>query len=133
MELLPEGSVGRPCSLNGHVREQSRYGSKPTGNRAFAQLLARYREPGSARGVFELVITAVPFLVIWALMWTVLAHGHWIGLLLAAPAAGLLVRLFMIQHDCGYGIGMMRGGNFALIARPRSRSRTRSFPRGNSI
>jgi len=64
-------------------------------------LLARYREPGSARGVFELVITAVPFLVIWALMWTVLAHGHWIGLLLTA--AGLLVRLFMIQHDCGHG------------------------------
>src|SRR4029077_21054646 len=52
---------------------------------------------------FELVITAVPFLGIWALMWTVVAHGHWIGLLLAAPAAGLLVRLFMIQHDCGHG------------------------------
>src|SRR6202008_790664 len=71
--------------------------------RALAQLLAGYREPDSARGIFELVITAVPFLVIWALMWTVLAHGHWIGLLLAAPAAGLLVRLFMIQHDGGHG------------------------------
>jgi len=35
----------------------------PPETRAFAQLLARYREPGSARGVFELVITAVPFLV----------------------------------------------------------------------
>ena len=75
----------------------------PPEARALAQLLAGYREPDSARGIFELVITAVPFLVIWALMWTVLAHGHWIGLLLAAPAAGLLVRLFMIQHDCGHG------------------------------
>src|SRR5271165_6101992 len=75
----------------------------PPETRALAQLLARYREPDSARGVFELVITAVPFLVIWALMWTLLAHGYWIGLLLAAPAAGLLVRLFMIQHDCGHG------------------------------
>jgi acyl-lipid omega-6 desaturase (Delta-12 desaturase) len=75
----------------------------PRETRALTRLLARYREPDSARGVFELVITAVPFLVIWALMWTVLAHGHWIGLLLAAPAAGLLVRLFMIQHDCGHG------------------------------
>jgi omega-6 fatty acid desaturase (delta-12 desaturase) len=74
-----------------------------TETRALAQLLAGYREPDSARGIFELVITGVPFLVIWALMWTVLAHGHWIGLLLAAPAAGLLVRLFMIQHDCGHG------------------------------
>src|SRR6201987_754664 len=75
----------------------------PTETRALAQLLAGYREPDSARGIFELVITAVPFLVIWALTWTVLAHGHWIGLLLAVPAAGLLVRLFMIQHDCGHG------------------------------
>lgn len=32
-----------------------------------------------------------------------LNHGHWLGLLLAVPAAGFLVRLFMIQHDCGHG------------------------------
>jgi acyl-lipid omega-6 desaturase (Delta-12 desaturase) len=71
--------------------------------RALAHLLARYREPNSARGVFELGITVVPFVVIWALMWTALDHGYWTGLLLVAPAAGLLVRLFMIQHDCGHG------------------------------
>jgi Fatty acid desaturase len=29
--------------------------------------------------------------------------GYWVGLLLAVPAAGFLVRLFMIQHDCGHG------------------------------
>jgi omega-6 fatty acid desaturase (delta-12 desaturase) len=71
--------------------------------RALPQLLARYREPDSARGAFELVITAVPFLVIWALIQNALDHGYWLGLLLEVPAAGLLVRLFMIQHDCGHG------------------------------
>ena len=70
---------------------------------ALPQLLARYREPDSARGAFELVITAVPFLVIWALIQNALDHGYWLGLLLEVPAAGLLVRLFMIQHDCGHG------------------------------
>src|SRR5579859_1614454 len=70
---------------------------------ALTQLLARYREPDSARGIFELTITAVPFFVIWALMCTALVRGHWSGLLGAVPAAGLLVRLFMIQHDCGHG------------------------------
>src|SRR5438876_10193292 len=44
--------------------------------RALAHLLARYREPNSARGVFELGITVVPFVVIWALMWTALDHGY---------------------------------------------------------
>ena len=32
------------------------------------------------------------------------SHGHyWLTLLLAVPASGLLVRLFIIQHDCGHG------------------------------
>ena len=65
--------------------------------------LARYREPDPARSVFELAITAVPFLLLWAAIWALLEAGYWIGLVLALPAAGLLVRLFLIQHDCGHG------------------------------
>jgi acyl-lipid omega-6 desaturase (Delta-12 desaturase) len=75
----------------------------PSEIRALAQLLAQYREPDGARGVFELVVTTLPFLALWALMWAAVSHGYWIGLLLIVPAAGLLVRLFMIQHDCGHG------------------------------
>ena len=63
----------------------------------------RYREPNSARSTIELVITAVPFVILWILMWGALGSGYWVGLLLAVPAAGFLVRLFMIQHDCGHG------------------------------
>ena len=38
-------------------------------------------------------------------MWALLhfGFGWWLSLLLAVPAAGFLVRLFMIQHDCGHG------------------------------
>src|SRR5258705_9113828 len=32
-----------------------------------------------------------------------LALGYCLCLLVAVPAAGFLVRLFMIQHDCGHG------------------------------
>jgi omega-6 fatty acid desaturase (delta-12 desaturase) len=32
-----------------------------------------------------------------------LVYGYWLTLLLAIPTAGLLVRLFIIQHDCGHG------------------------------
>src|SRR4051794_41961067 len=71
--------------------------------RASAQLLARYREPDNARGVLELAITAIPFVVIWALIWAALDQGYWFALLLEVPAAGFLVRLFIIQHDCGHG------------------------------
>ena len=70
---------------------------------AWPSVLARYREPSCVRSIVELVITAVPFVVLWILMWAALGTGYWIGLLLAVPAAGFLVRLFMIQHDCGHG------------------------------
>jgi omega-6 fatty acid desaturase (delta-12 desaturase) len=36
-------------------------------------------------------------------MWVVLRFGYWLTLVVAVPAAGFLVRLFMIQHDCGHG------------------------------
>ncbi|NIP15295.1 MAG: fatty acid desaturase, partial [Gemmatimonadetes bacterium] len=29
--------------------------------------------------------------------------SYWLTLLLAVPAAGLLIRLFIFQHDCGHG------------------------------
>ena len=62
----------------------------------------------AARSTVEIVITAVPLVILWILMWAALGTGYWIGLLLAVPAAGFLVRLFMIQHDCGHG-SFLRG------------------------
>src|ERR1700704_4518592 len=71
--------------------------------RGLTQLLARYRAPSLTRSMVELAITVVPLVLIWILMWATLGIGYWLCLLLAIPAAGLLVRLFMIQHDCGHG------------------------------
>ena len=70
---------------------------------AVAWALARYREPSHLRSAVEIIITIMPFFSLWAIMWLALDLGYWIGLLLAVPAAGFLVRLFMIQHDCGHG------------------------------
>ncbi len=71
--------------------------------RALTQSLARYREPNHGRSIVELLITVVPFVVLWLSMWLSLRFGYGLYLLLTVPAAGLLVRLFMIQHDCGHG------------------------------
>jgi omega-6 fatty acid desaturase (delta-12 desaturase) len=75
-----------------------------TGNpRALAQSLASYREPSCARSILEIAITALPLVLLWLLMWVSLDIGYWLCLLLSVPASGFLVRLFMIQHDCGHG------------------------------
>ena len=66
--------------------------------------LTRYREPNHVRSTVEIVITFVPLAALWALAWAALHFGYWwLSLMLAVPAAGFLVRLFMIQHDCGHG------------------------------
>ncbi|HYS44933.1 MAG TPA: fatty acid desaturase [Rhizomicrobium sp.] len=65
--------------------------------------LLRYCEPNVPRALFELAITAIPLVFLWALMWLSLDVGYWLTLLLAVPAAGFMVRLFIIQHDCGHG------------------------------
>ncbi len=65
-------------------------------------MLAPYRKPEVWRSVFQLVNTAIPLVALWlAMLWS-LAIGYWLTLLLALPAALLVVRMFMLQHDCGH-------------------------------
>ncbi len=66
--------------------------------------LLRYREPSRSRSIAELAITAAPLAALWVAAWFAYSLGAWwLTLLLAIPAGGFLVRLFMIQHDCGHG------------------------------
>ena len=66
-------------------------------------LLAPYRQPVAWKSVFQLTSTAVLLGALWlAMLWS-LEVGYWLTLVLAAPAALMVVRLFMLQHDCGHG------------------------------
>jgi len=66
-------------------------------------ILARYRDPNLASSLTEIAVTVAPLFGLWAAMWGLLHVSYWLCLALALPAAGFLVRLFMIQHDCGHG------------------------------
>lgn len=71
--------------------------------RSWAKLLAEYRQPSNLRSVVEFTITIVPLMALWVIMWVGLDRGYWLTLVLAIPAGGFLVRMFMIQHDCSHG------------------------------
>jgi omega-6 fatty acid desaturase (delta-12 desaturase) len=75
----------------------------PANVRQWPRFLALYREPDAARSVIELAVTVVPLLALWTLMWATFQISPLLCLILSVPAAGFLVRLFMIQHDCGHG------------------------------
>ncbi len=63
---------------------------------AWLQILAPYRTPKVSRSVLELLVTAAPFVILWALMWAALGVSYWLCLLLSLPTACFLMRLFMI-------------------------------------
>jgi omega-6 fatty acid desaturase (delta-12 desaturase) len=72
--------------------------------RPLTQALAIYRRPSAGRSITELAITALPLVALWTAAWFTFWLGHpWASPLIAIPAAAFLVRLFMIQHDCGHG------------------------------
>ena len=67
-------------------------------------LLAPYREPELLRSLGQVANTALPFFGLMALMYWAAFTRHWVvTFLLAPPTAAFLMRLFIIQHDCGHG------------------------------
>lgn len=66
-------------------------------------LIADYKGADDARSTRQLVVSALGFFGLWALMYFSLRVHYGLTLLLAFPTAGFLMRLFMIQHDCGHG------------------------------
>ena len=105
------GGRARPgISTGGHLAQTLASGASASGSSAqpqkardWIEILQRYRHPDPARSVFEVFITVVPFVALWAAAWASLYVGYWLTLLIAVPAAFFLVRLFLIQHDCGHG------------------------------
>lgn len=69
----------------------------------WSRVFAKYREPIPSRSLFELTVTLVPFTAIWAVAWWAHSKSPWLALALTLLNSGFLVRLFMIQHDCGHG------------------------------
>ncbi|MFP7570173.1 fatty acid desaturase [Marivita sp. S2033] len=84
--------------------------SEPTGQapaprsaKDWVKVLSSYREPNALRSSFELAVTIGPFVLLWAAAWWSMGISYWLTLALSIVNAGFLLRLFIIQHDCGHG------------------------------
>jgi omega-6 fatty acid desaturase (delta-12 desaturase) len=69
---------------------------------SWASRLGPYRQPSDLRAVFEIIITLTAFVASWLAMYWALLVSPWLAILAAFPAAGFMVRVFMLQHDCGH-------------------------------
>lgn len=78
-------------------------GDQPSVNSAWKEIVARYQTPSIRRGLWQIVNTVVPYVALWFLMYFTLSVSWWLTVPLAVLAGGLLVRVFIIFHDCGHG------------------------------
>ncbi len=62
-----------------------------------------YKGSDTRRSIFQLVTTLALFIGTCAVMFYSMNISYWITALLVVPAAGLLTRIFIFQHDCGHG------------------------------
>jgi omega-6 fatty acid desaturase (delta-12 desaturase) len=64
---------------------------------------SRYRTPSLAISGGQMASSFLPCLGLYALMYASLALSYWLTLALSVVTAALIVRIFIIQHDCGHG------------------------------
>jgi acyl-lipid omega-6 desaturase (Delta-12 desaturase) len=65
--------------------------------------VARHEQPSLRHGLFDLATSVAPYLAISVAMYLSLDVSVWITLVLAVPAAGFLLRTFIVFHDCAHG------------------------------
>jgi len=69
----------------------------------WVKALEKYKKANNLKAIREILLTVVPFGILWAIMYQTLNFSYLLTAILAFPAAGFLVRIFIIQHDCGHG------------------------------
>jgi len=84
-------------------RDETTEAARPASEQDLIGALKRFTEPDWRRSLAEIALTVAPLVLLWIAAWWAMSLSYALTLLLTLPAAGLLVRLFLIQHDCGHG------------------------------
>ena len=75
----------------------------PASNAEIRRTAATFARPSQRAGIVQLATSFGPFLASCVAMYLVYPLSPWFTLALALPTGALLVRVFIVQHDCGHG------------------------------
>src|ERR1041385_1270591 len=70
---------------------------------AWRDIVTKYQTPVVWPALRQVLNTLIPYAALWYLMYLVLPVSFWLALPLAVLAAGFMLRVFIIFHDCGHG------------------------------
>ena len=74
-----------------------------TSSPSWMEVVSRYNFSDPLKSWWQLINSIIPYLALWAAMIWRLQISYWLTLFLSIFAAGFLVRIFIIFHDCGHG------------------------------
>ncbi len=76
---------------------------KKGGKPEWMEIISRYNKPDNLKSWWQVITSVGAYLLMWGLMIWSLQISYWLTLALTVPAAGFLVRTFIVFHDCGHG------------------------------
>lgn len=77
--------------------------SKPAADPLWRDKLAPFARPRPARTWLDILTAPIAYLALWPAMYLVLDVSYLLTLAIAIPAAGFLLRTFILFHDCTHG------------------------------
>ncbi len=70
--------------------------------RSWESVIMKYNHPDLRKSIWQIFDSVIPYSIMWYLMYRSLQYPYWVTLLLSVVAAGFLIRIFIIFHDCGH-------------------------------
>lgn len=67
------------------------------------QIVAKYQNSEYIKSLWQFTNSFIPFCLTWVLMYYSLDVSYFLTILLSLFASGFIMRIFIIQHDCGHG------------------------------
>jgi len=67
------------------------------------EVVGKYNKPDVRLSIWQIINSLGPYILLWVAMYYSLSISYLLTLGLAFLAAGFLVRMFIIFHDCGHG------------------------------
>ncbi len=71
--------------------------------KTWMEIVKDYNKSDAKKSWWQVANSFIPYFGLWVLMYYSLAWSYWITLGLSIIAAGFLLRIFIIFHDCGHG------------------------------
>lgn len=66
------------------------------------EIVAKYQVPSNRKAILQILTSFLPFIALWSLMYFSLDWSLWLAIPIGIINVFFLIRIFIIQHDCGH-------------------------------